>query len=451
MRAVLWGAVGALAIAAAVMATRHVDAEAAAAREAELRAQAERATEQAQVVAAQARLATDRALARQLAAELVTLPDERIDLAALLAVAVSRLTDGADAHRGLDNLWSRAPRLLAAIPVDVKLRRLARSADERRVAGLDDHGRLWQWDLQTRQIPAEALPGVYTDLAFDRLRGRFVTVDDTRAVIFWNANGTAARRIAGTSARGPVALAVTPDGAYVATADAAGRVEVNVASTGVRVATAEVGAIAVADVEALRFSMDGRSLAIAQPGRVGLWRWRDGHKVLHAEGDAVAVRFIRGGLVGLDDTGVVRRWTIGEGRISAKGSVNAFAWDANGADRLLALGLADDGTAAAVVCLDACTREVLRVFDGIRTVDAAIQLRDRPGERRRFPLAADGAAAVVGGAQAIRVLATRPRSDDVDEVAEACQLAGRDMTAEEWDEHVGGDRPQLRLCPGRAP
>lgn len=434
-RALMWSALLALAGTVFVLVSRYQHEIREAGRSSRLRFRAEVAAGVAEWQRQRASAAADAALGRRLAAELSLLPGERVDLAALLAVAATKVTTGFDAKAGLYSLQARAPRLLAAFQAPVEPRRLAGSADETRLAalGLDE---LWQWDVGSRRVTGKTTTRAvrWTDLAFDERRRQFALVDTLGAVRWYSEDGAEAKRIGGRDDRGvPHALAIAGDGSVVATADEAGEVAVLDAETGARLAGVKLAEIRVDGVDVLRFAPDGRTLAISTRDGVALWSWAERGAVQRTPGSfasagsalgPVTMAFTADGsaIVGAHADGRILRWSTAGGRIGPAIPLARLAneppnfqyasVDATGRRHaFLGLGLAGDGSsAAALVCTEACSRVSLRVWDAATGVaaDTAIELYERPSGVWRFPvLVRDGAALVGGVTHAVRVLDTR--------------------------------------------
>lgn len=416
-RLMLWGALVGLAAAVIVLTSRYRDEQAHAKEQRELREAEQLAREEAQRATARAEAEAARALARRLAAELTLLPESRIDLAALLAVAASRVTDGVDAQAGLYSLQARAPRLRAVFSGSFETRRVAASADGSRVAALDVSEMLWQWDGASRAVTAR--PGraarPLSDVTYDESRGQFVTAEPGGRVTYWAADGAEVRRLDGASELlTPVALAVGPGGAHVATADELGVVLVRDAASGDPVAEVKLQGVDVAAAEVLRFAHDGQALVIVTPGAVWWWAWRGGEeprRIADAEGTVSVRHMADGALIGLDAAGTVRRWARIDGapEVVAELAVRIGEEGPGAGDGILGLGLADDGrSAVAIACHAACARTVLRVWDAAseRIGDAAIVLPERPRGRRLPVRVGDGVVLVGGVTQAVRVFDT---------------------------------------------
>ncbi len=182
-----------------------------------------------------------------------------------------------------------------------------------------------------------------------------------------------------------------------------------------------------------------------------------------------------GGLLIVDDQAVARRWDpsgqlLDELHIAFE-RVELVAFD--GASRIV---IAHDGgtprlTQLKLVDLDSGESRLISTFapveaigfaqDGdmlvMQTTDGAVQIRD-PGAGFASPVVwnGDGTGSVqpwydpatdsvwVGDSRRVaRIPLARAAWDEI-----ACQRAGRDLTSDEWERWVPGDRPQARLCAG---
>ncbi len=385
-------------------------------------AEAERDAAAAATVAARQR--GREALSRQLAATVLVMPPELAELAALYAVAASQMASGWDIRGCLGNLAARAPQLRALLPGTMAPVMLAHDPGRGVLAGLQDDGRLVLWDLRTRRVIASPRAGIgHEAVIFDASRQQFVTADRDATVTFYAPANGGGRSLA--LEKGPWRrIAVSGDGARLATADAFGRVWLVDAHTGSKLTGVELPELHDGRViEQMALDADGETLAFATAdGDVKLWRWGTGG-VLRAEvpaaereggspseregGSPAGLRFGAGGaLVGLLGDGRVLRWTL-----SAKGAPGkptqlaglaegAVAPDSGQRARFLALGLAADGASAAgVLCLDACTREVLLQWDAAsgRVDGVAIEMSDRDTKDRRFDLRVTSQVAIAAG------------------------------------------------------
>jgi len=358
------------------------------------------------------------ALSRQLAATVLVMPPELAELAALYAVAASQMATGWDIRGCLGNLVARAPQLRALVPGTMAPVMLAHDPGRGVLAGLQADGRLLLWDLQTRRLIASPMAGIgHEAVIFDASRRQFVTADRDETVTFYDPASGEGRSLA--LEKGPWRrVAVSGDGARLAVADAFGRVWVVDANSGRRLTGVELPELDDERViEQLALDADGETLAFATAdGEVKLWRWGTGG-VVRAEvpaapvdregGPPAGLQFVVGrGLVGLLGDGRVLRWTLSAK--GAPGKPTQLAGLGEGAAlpgstqraRFLALGLGADGASAAgVLCLDACTREVLLQWDAASgRVDAvAIEMSDRDMEDRRFDLRVTPQVAIAAG------------------------------------------------------
>ena len=374
----------------------------------------------AQATAA-ARQQSREALARQLGTTVLLMPPERAELAALYAVAASQLGAGWDVRGSLGNLMARAPQLRALVPGKMMPIQLAHDPVGGVLAGLEAEGSLNLWDLRTRaRIARTKVRSGHEAVVFDASRGQFVTADRGETVSFHEpASGQVRSLSLGT---GPwQRVAVSGDGARLATADAFGRVGVWEASRGAQLALTEQAQWREERrIEALALGRTGEALALATAaGEVRVWRWPDGDFV-PAEvppagpgadrGPPAGLRFADdGALVGLLGDGRVLRWGLSDAGVPeaarelATLGLGEEAQALSGqTTRFLGLGLAADGaSAAAVLCLDACTREALVRWDGASgQVEAvAIELPDRDMEARRFDLQVTPEVAIGAGAR----------------------------------------------------
>ena len=351
-----------------------------------------------------ARQMSREALARQLGGTVLLMPPERADLAALYAVAASQMGSGWEARGSLGNLMARAPQLRALVPGRMMPIQLAHDPGRGVLAGLESDGRLNLWDLRTRKLIAAPRVGVgHEAVVFDASRGQFVTADRDATATFHDPATGVGRSLALET--GPwQRVAVSGDGARLATADAFGRVGVWDTISGAKLAWSEQPQLRdERRIELLALDAGGEHLGLAtEDGELRVWRWPDGDFVRAegAEGAAHAppagLRFTAdGGLVGLWGDGRVLRWTLSAAgvpgpatQLAALGFNEVALADGQRA-QFLALGLAADGaSAAAILCLDACTRQALLHWDGASgRVDAVgIAMTDRDMADRRFDL-----------------------------------------------------------------
>lgn len=378
----------------------------------------------AEVTAGVARAAEDAARARQLTAELVLLPDEQMQLAALLAVAVSRLVDGHEARAGLYALASRAPWLVGTLAGAVRPLRLALSGDGEHLAAVDERAQLVIWRVGAGDRVVAGSPVKYSDVVSDPGGGGFVTLRADGTIEFWapvevaGPDGESATFLVTRTLHAGAAefLAVAPGGRHAATLDRTGAVAVIDAGSGAVVArtglaTAKHGP----GSQPLRFSADGEALALAGAEALTLWSWRGGalSTAGTVEGERgatrfdppLALRFVANGLLGVSASGAVRRWPIDAGRLQAPTRLADLAEGIRGGEStgdaavFLGVGFDERGDrAAAIGCVDACTRSLLRVWEAGRLHDAAISL----------PPAVDGAMLPIGvGVDAVFVGGTR--------------------------------------------
>lgn len=390
------------------------------------RADAERERDAAAAAEQTARQMGYDALSRQLAATVLLMPPERAELAALYAVAASQMGTGWDVRGCLANLVARAPELRALVPGKMMPRQLAHDPVHGVLAGLEDGGRVNLWDLRTRALIAAPRAGAgHEAVIFDASRGQFVTADRGDTATFYEPTTGLGRSLAlGT---GPWRrVAVSGDGARLATADAFGRVGVWDAELGAMRGLIEQRQLRDEQaIEVLALDAGGQTLALATlGGELRVWRL-PGEKLVRVAvpaapegapgGPPAALRFgVDGGVVGLLGDGRVLRFAVsaagepGPASVVASLGLDAVAQDRGQRTEFLGLGLAPDGArAVAVLCLDACTREVLRRWDGeTGRVDAtAVALPDRDMEARRFDVQVTRQVAFVAGARvAARVL-----------------------------------------------
>ena len=209
-------------------------------------------------------------------------------------------------------------------------------------------GLLHLWDSRQRVLRSVLPAGrAITAVAASRRPARVAVGDDSRRVTVYDvAHGTLARRWSRECSRPPVALAFSPDGARLATADDA--VRVWRAADGTEDSPLPDSA---ARARAVAFDRTGEHLAAAgQDGVVRLWR---GSRLRHAltghKGSVWAVAFGPDGQLvsaGSDDT--IRTWDL------AAGDECGYASDLGYRARVLAAH--PDVTSVAVGCADGTVR-----------------------------------------------------------------------------------------------
>ncbi|MBL9100591.1 MAG: hypothetical protein JNL82_06525 [Myxococcales bacterium] len=425
-RIIGWMLIVGLVATVGVVVTRYQHEMRAAGRSSRLRWRAE-------VTAEVARAAEDAARARQLAAELVLLPDEQIELAALLAVAVSRLVDGQDARAGLYALSSRAQWLIGTLAGAARPLRLALSGDGEHLAAVDERAQLVIWRVGAGVRVVVGPPVKYSDVVSDPDSGGFATLRADGTIEFWAPAEVAGPDGAGATflvtrtlhAGAAESLAVAAGGRYAATLDRAGAVAVIDAGSGAVVARTRLAAAKRGPgSQPLRFTADGEALALAGAEALTLWSWRSGALsttgTVEAERGAtradppLALRFVATGLIGVSASGAVRRWPIAAGRLQAPTRLASLAEGIRGLEStggeaaLLAVGFDERGErAVAIGCVDACTRTLLRVWEAGRLHDAAIELPPAM-DGGMLPIGVGVDSVFVGGARtAVREFDTR--------------------------------------------
>jgi WD40 repeat protein len=366
------------------------------------RADAEAATHarllqlKAQATARVALAAARSAQARQLAAALLQLPERSLDLAALFAAAGVDLSVGWSRHVGVQALLSRTPQVVAVVPGTQSPIQVALDRAGQRLAGLDEHGALYLWALAPARRLAVHHGRGRVDVAHDGAHRRFVTVDLGGRVEFFEADGGAGRtlQLAVDDARYTTrTIAVSPAGDRLATTDERGEVSVWDAASGARLAASHFERVSVGPgARPLAFAPDGRSLAVLSHDGLVLWAWTAGPFDPKSAADAdarvtglgVEAAFEPDGqaVLALDADGRLRRTpVVAPGRLGESEAVGELV--ATGGARpveLLALALADDASrAVGVGCFDACTREVLAVWDAAtrRSAATGVVMRDR--------------------------------------------------------------------------
>nr|WP_131738772.1 WD40 repeat domain-containing protein [Actinomadura roseirufa] len=263
-------------------------------------------------------------------------------------------------------LWDVATRRRAGgplVPADGppgpgdSVQRIAFARDGRTLVEAGTRG-VWIWDLATRRpIGPPGRPARRPGLTAITPDGGLLAVQDGGSVLLWK---VAERREAGPRVRVPrhtdvlSAMALSPDGAVLATTGFDRRVRVFDAATG-RQTGAPLPVTTDGFLDALAFSPDGRVLAVtAEDHTVRLWdlanRRPDGIALAGHTGPVTALAFRADGATlvtgSADDT--VRLWDlpthreIGPALTGHARNVNAIAYARDGT---LAATAGDDGTA----------------------------------------------------------------------------------------------------------
>lgn len=373
-------------------------------------------------------------LSRELAIGVLLMPPERADMAALYAIMASQLTPGWNGRGCLRNLQAQAPQLNALVPGKVAPIQLAHDPVRGVMAALDRDGALHLWELQTRRtIACTRVELGHAAVIFDASRNQFITADRAGSLTFFDPSTGAGRTLA--LADGPLrAVAVTADGAALATAGQDGTLTLRDARTG-----AQIDRLTRPDlredreVSALALAPAGDALAIAtRNGELHLWR--RGAKVERVSlgsapgaptGPLGGLRFTADALIGLHADGRVLRWADAArpGPLAPATVLAELGLDPSQRAEFLALGLAADGEqAAGLLCLDACTRTALVHWDAAeeRVAAVPIEMDERDPERRFDLVVAPEVVLVAGVKVAARLFesrAWRPLLDSPHEVS----------------------------------
>jgi WD40 repeat protein len=371
--------------------------------ELERREEAEADRDKAATAAEAARRTGRIALSRQLAATVLLMPEERADLAALYAVTSSRLGQGWEARNGLRNLLGRASQLVGQVRGTMRPLQLAHDPSRGVLAGVDADGRLHLWELRTRRTIAAPRIGIgHSAVIYDPTRQRFVTADRFGSVSYFDpATGDATTQALESY---PLAtLALSADGARLATAGYRGQVAVWTAATGKKLE--QIDLADDPEIDQLALDATGETLAFTVNREPRLWRWDSGemHRLTvpggAGEEPPAGLEFAAdGALVGLFADGRVLRWD--RSTPHAPGAAQELAMLAPETTRVLALGLGAGGArAASVVCLDACTREALVGWEAAsgRVEASTVDLPDRRQGGGRFDLLVTPQVAIAGG------------------------------------------------------
>ena len=395
-----------------------------AAAEEEGRVRAELQLRAAHTARTVAQRAADKALARQLAAELLLLPESRIDLAALLALAANDLVAGWDGRACLHNLFAQAPHLAALLPAGTPLRRLAVDSSSEFLAGIGADGKLYRWARRSRRPSAVQHTIGSESVVFDAHAGQFVTGNRDGSVGFWDPEQAQPLRTL-TLGDAPVReLAVSADGARIATIDFDNEVRLWATSDGAALGGVVLDGLGGRDgARPMRVDASGDVVAVGG-GDGAVWLWRRGAKAPEraaAPEPAMAaapfdVAIADGGVTGLLADGRVVRWPLDA---SGRPGVPEVLGDLGAKDRfvrfersppvVLAGGLASDGgRAATVLCVDVCTRELLAVWDAASgRVDATVvHFGDRDERGEPFTLVIAPKMIALAGTSSVRVLAS---------------------------------------------
>ncbi len=355
-------------------------------------------------------------LSRELAVGVLLMPPERADVAALYAIAASRLSPGWSGRGCLRNLQAQAPQLNALVPGTMAPVQLAHDPERGVMAALDRDGDLHLWELRTRRKIACVRAGIgHAAVIFDPSRGQFITADRAGSVTFYDPSTGAARALA--LADEPLrAVTVSPDGAHLATADDRGTLAVWDANSGAMIARITRPELhAEHAVSGLALAPAADVLAIAtQDGALHRWR-RDGKTLEHidlgslsdaATGPFGGLVFTDESLIGLHADGRVLRWAdavkpgpLAPATVLAELGLDA-ATPAKQHAQFLALGLAPEGDrAAGVLCLDTCTRTALVHWDEAegRVAAVSVDLRERDPDKRRFDMVVAEQVVLVAG------------------------------------------------------
>lgn len=155
------------------------------------------------------------ALARQLAAQAITLSRTDLQTASLLAVEASRLNDDAQTQAALFQLATASPALVRALPVGAAVTATAVTADGVVLTGdADGEVELWQ-GLGSSEVVL-TLPDRVIAVALSADHRTIVAIDGTDAVVRAAGQTTHLDLGASWGAFSPTAVSVSPDGRYLA-------------------------------------------------------------------------------------------------------------------------------------------------------------------------------------------------------------------------------------------
>jgi WD40 repeat protein len=315
-------------------------------------------------------------------------------------------------------------------------------ADGREIATAQPNGSVRLWDVRTGRALEPALvdpAGEQRRLLAASPRGRLLAVSGPDSVDVWDLGDRSVTEVIPVS-RAPSAMAFSPDGRRIAAAVPSPDGDSRVHLWDVGTATMESRQLATdrGRVNDLAFSPDGTRLAAATHDySLVIWNLAAGTRVSVRTGQAgqmTAVSFVSASLVasGSDDGSVVLtdvRTTHPVGRRMAGHSGRVHALAAAPREGLLASG-GDDGN---VILWDVPTQ--MRLGRAVVTFGGAVTAVES---------SADGATLVSAGDGGVAFTAT-----DVSRWrAQACQVSGRELSADEWRSYVGNGFAQEPLCSG---
>jgi WD40 repeat protein/class 3 adenylate cyclase/energy-coupling factor transporter ATP-binding protein EcfA2 len=318
---------------------------------------------------------------------------------------------------------------------------LARSGDGRLVAsgGNDDTVRLW--DQAGRPVGSPMrLPGDVYSLAFSRDRRRMaaaVFVLEPRPhgwVVIWEvATGRQLAKIP-TEPTWPLSVEFTPDQTMVVAGLGNGEIRRWTADGGRPVGT-PIATEGQANGVAVRITPDGGTFVAAVQDKLALFDARTGARVAVLAGHtdnimalSISADGSRAASVGFDGKLILwdlaRRKAVGEPLVGGAGARFGVAFSPDGTT------VATVGDDRSVVLWDVATRQRLGAMFG------------HVGASRDATFAPDGRSlATIDDEGSLAFWNLEPSTWE----AKACQLAGRNLTHDEWTQFVGGD--YHRTCP----
>ena len=287
------------------------------------------------------------------------------------------------------------------------------------------------WDTETgRERQRLDHPSLVQALALSRDGKLLATASGPRAIVWDAASGTEERTLAHEDTVTALAFGpLRPDGAYLATGSEDGSVVVWALADGrsvVRVRHEEDGVLAVAQ------SADGRLLVSGgQDGTARLWDIQGGKEVGRVElggavqGVALSPDGQRLATASHDKT--VRVWQVAGGK-----QLFEMAHD----DSVRAVAFSSDGRTLASAGFD----KTVRLWDAANGVALGRVQHDDPVLALAFSADDRYLASASGNVAAVSLW----RPEDL--VALGCGHVSRNLSADEWDEHLG-DEPYRKTCP----
>ena len=266
------------------------------------------------------------------------------------------------------------------------------------------------------------------------------------SIVIWDVAERA--RIAGPLRDGSAsagAVAFSPDGQQLAVGDDDGVVELWAAGGWTR-ADPPLGREG-GQVEAIAFSPDGQQLAVGDAdGRVEVWDLADGARQrapLRTEGGAVhAVAFTPDGrrVVTGDQEGLTEIWSLSTGAREGEPLTDT-------SDAVSDLDVSHDGRRVAIV---GGRTSAVSVWD-LDTRRLIVKPADRADGFESVAFSPDDSYVAWGsGSIAPQILLVRWDASLEAWRRHACALAGRDLTAAEWNRYIGSQAgDQTRVCDGR--